>query len=123
VETTVALQDGNRHTGVLVFQDIRLAPARAIRLDARLVLFGADDFSARLYQLENDVAGAFALPALHGRGARAYVMATLGPVAGLTLQGKFAATFLEDAVRQGSGTDAIEGHRARDVTLQVRWQL
>jgi hypothetical protein len=123
VETTVAEQDGARHAGVLAFQDVRLALTRALRIDARLVLFEADDFSARLYQLENDVSGSFTLPALHGRGARVYAMVTAVPVAGLTVQGKFAATFLEDVVRQGSGLDAIEGHRTRDVTLQARWEF
>jgi hypothetical protein len=123
LESTVAVQGDIRHSGVLAFQDIRLALTRTIRLDARLALFEADDFSARLYQLENDVAGAFTLPALHGRGSRAYAMITVGPVAGLTLQGRLAATFLEDIVRQGSGADAVEGHRTRDVTLQVRWQF
>ena len=109
--------------GTLVFHDVRYVVRPGFRVDARVTLFQTDDFESRLYQLEGDVAGAFTLPVLQGRGTRAYVGVTLQPMDHLTLQGRVAATFLEDTRRIGSGPDEIEGSRAGDVSVQVKWSV
>jgi len=123
VEAVRAGAGHESHAGVLFLQDVRWTVISGVRLDARLIVFESDDFSSRLYQLESDVAGAFALPALQGRGSRSYVLLTLTPLARLSVQAKLAATFLEDSVRHGSGPDTVEGHRASEAGLQVRWEL
>jgi hypothetical protein len=107
--------------GLLAFQDVRYQALRAVRFDARLTLFDTDGFDARLYQLENDLTGVFALPVLYGRGARAYVLLTLTPAEGLSIQAKLAATWLENVRRIGSGADTVEGDRVRDLGVQVRY--
>ncbi len=121
VEAARAGDDDTASQGTLVFQDVRYQVRRWLRVDARITLFQTDDFASRLYQLETDVAGAFTLPVLHGRGTRAYVAVTLHPMARLTLQGRLAATFLEDTRNTGSGPDAIDGARVADASVQIRW--
>jgi hypothetical protein len=111
------------HLGSLLFQDIRWTPHPAMRVDARITLFSADDFGARLYQLESDVAGSFTMPALHGTGARSYLSVSAAPFADLTVRGRVGVTYLEDTNRQGSGPDAVPGNRQAEVSMQVRWRF
>ena len=109
--------------GSLVYGDVRWRPLPWLRADARLALFETDGFDARIYVFETDLTGVFSVPALAGRGARAYVLLSAEPAAGVTLQAKLAATWLRDVRRIGSGADRIEGDRVRDVGLQVRVRL
>jgi hypothetical protein len=92
-------------------------------MDARVTLFHAEDFEARLYQLESDVAGSFSMPALQGVGARTYLAVSALPVRSVTLQGRIAVTYLEDAVRQGAGPDLVEGNRLAEFSILLRWRL
>ncbi len=107
--------------GVLFYQDVRWQALGPLRLDARLTLFDTDGFDARVYQFENDLTGVFAIPALSGRGARAYLLATLTPLDGLTVQAKLAATVFEDVARISSGPNTVEGDRVRDLGVQIRY--
>ena len=115
--------DGTVDTGALVYHDVRWQVARPVRLDARLTLFRTDGFDARLYAFENDLTGVFAIPALSGRGARAYVLVTARPLDDLTVQAKLASTWFRDVRRIGSGTSTIEGDRVRDLGVQVRYRF
>ena len=69
---------------------------------------------------ENDLTGVFSVPALAGRGARAYVLVSATPLPAVVVQAKLAATWLRDVRRIGSGADAVEGNRVRDLGVQVR---
>ncbi|HLT46797.1 MAG TPA: helix-hairpin-helix domain-containing protein, partial [Rubricoccaceae bacterium] len=109
--------------GVLVYQDVRWRVFSSFRLDARLTFFDTDGFDARLYQYESDLTYVFALPVLFGRGVRTYVLATVEPVEGLTLQAKYAVTVFEDVTRVSSGHNEIEGNVVRDLGVQLRFRL
>ena len=109
--------------GSLVYQDVRWQATPWLRADARLALFETDGFDARIYVFENDLTGVFSVPALAGRGARAYVLLSAEPVPALVVQAKLAATWLRDVRRIGSGADAVEGNRVRDLGLQVRYRF
>ena len=109
--------------GVLVYQDVRWQALKPLRLDARLTFFDTDGYDARLYQFENDLTYVFSLPVLFGRGVRAYVLAMVEPVDGLTLQVKYAETIFENVTRVSSGHDEIEGNRVRDLGVQLRFRL
>src|SRR5690606_2715660 len=109
--------------GVLVYQDVRWQVFSSLRLDARLTFFDTDGFDARLYQYESDLTYVFALPVLFGRGVRTYVLATVEPVEGLTLQAKYAVTVFEDVTRVSSGHNEIEGNVVRDLGVQLRFRL
>ena len=106
--------------GSLVYQDVRWQAAPWLRLDTRLAVFETDGFDARIFVFENDLTGVFSVPALAGRGARAYVLVSATPLPSVVVQAKLAATWLRDVRRIGSGADAVEGNRVRDVGVQVR---
>jgi len=114
---------GEAALGVLVYQDVRWQALDAVRLDARLTFFDTDGYDARLYQYENDLTYVFSIPVLFGRGVRAYVLATVVPVEGLTLQAKYGVTVFEDVRRVSSGNNEIEGNRVRDLGVQLRFRL
>ena len=109
--------------GSLVYQDVRWQARRWLRADARLTLFDTDGFDARLYAFENDLTGVFSIPALNGRGVRAYVLLSAEPVGRVTVQAKVAATWLRNVTRIGSGTSEVRGNRVSDLGLQVRVRL
>ena len=109
--------------GSLVYQDVRWQAAPWLRLDTRLALFETDGFDARIFVFENDLTGVFSVPALSGRGARAYVLVSATPLPAVVVQAKLAATWLRDVRRIGSGADAVEGNRVREVGVQVRVRL
>ncbi|MDX1420088.1 MAG: helix-hairpin-helix domain-containing protein [Rubricoccaceae bacterium] len=123
VEGSRYVEAGEVNLGVLVYQDVRWQALDALRLDARLTFFDTDGYDARLYQYENDLTYVFSIPVLFGRGVRTYVLATLVPAEGLTLQAKYGVTVFEDVTRVSSGNNEIEGNVVRDLGLQLRVRL
>ena len=113
-------EGGAVQLGSLVYQDVRWQAAPWLRASARLAVFETDGFDARIFVFENDLTGVFSVPALAGRGARAYVLVSAEPRPGWVVQGRLAATWLRDVRRIGSGADAVEGNRVRDLGVQVR---
>lgn len=109
--------------GMLLFQDIRWQVHPAFRIDARLTYFDTDSWGARVYQLENELTGGFTVPALSGRGSRAYILATLRALDRLTLQVKYAQTHLPGAHATGTGLARIDGDRVRDLGVQLLVRL
>ena len=109
--------------GSLVYQDVRWQAARRLRADLRLTLFDTDGYDARLYAFENDLTGVFSIPALAGRGVRAYVLLAAEPLDGLVLQAKLATTWLRNVRRIGSGANEVEGQRVSDLGVQLRYRF
>ena len=110
-------------TGSLVYQDVRWQALRWLRADARLTLFNTDGYASRLYAYENDLTGVFAIPALAGRGVRAYVLLTAKPTEAVTAQLKLATTFLRGVRSVGSGANEVDGSAVRDLGVQVRVRI
>ena len=109
--------------GTLVYQDLRIAPRRrplgaTVSLDLRLTLFDTDGYDARVYAYESDVRYGFSVPALSGRGTRAYVLARAAR-GRLSAEARYAVTRFDDVETVGSGLDTIAGPRSRDVTVQL----
>ena len=115
--------DAPARLGSLVYQDVRWSPLSWLRADARLTLFDTDGYDARLYAYENDLTGVFAVPALSGRGVRAYVLFRAQPAEGVVAQLKLATTWLRNVRGFGSGATAVEGQRLSDLGVQVRVRL
>ena len=64
----------------------------------------------------------FSVPALSGRGTRAYVLARAAR-GRLSAEARYAVTRFDDAETVGSGLDTIAGPRGRDVTVQLLARL
>jgi hypothetical protein len=118
--------EASAETGTVLFQDLRWTPRPWLSLDARLTHFETGGFGARLYQFENDLLGVLTNALLYGRGTRAYAVAGARPggrLAGLDLRVKLAQTRYSDRYSVGSGLEAIEGSRVRDLGVQVRYRF
>lgn len=118
-----ATEAGPRRRGFAAYKDIRWRPARQLQVDGRLMFFEVADFSARIYSYENDLLYSFSAPVLSGRGRRGYVLMSLGPVDGVTLQLKYAFSSYEDVRSVGSGLDTVDGPVRRDIRVQIRWKI
>jgi len=61
--------------GVLLSQSFWWKLARDLTVTASIAFFDTDGYESRVYELEEDVRGAFSLPPLYGEGRRWYVCA------------------------------------------------
>lgn len=114
-------------TGSLLYQDILYTPepvwgSLRVSVNGRIAAFDTEGFDARVYAYESDVRYGFSVPALAGRGTRAYLLlrAYYGRLAA---EARYAVTRYEDVESVGSGQDVIAGTRSRDVKLQLSLRL
>ncbi len=111
-----------RTTGLAIAQDLNFSLGRRVALDTRFALFDTDDFNNRQYMYESDVLYAFSIPALSGRGSRAYAVLRYGINRHLDIWLRAARTLQRDQTTIGSGLEEIQGARRTDVRVQVRWR-
>lgn len=111
-----------RTTGLALAQDLNVNLGRRVALDTRFALFDTDDFDNRQYLYESDVLYAFSIPALSGRGSRAYAMLRYSPTRRIDVWLRAARTLQRDATTIGSGLEEIQGPRRTEVRVQVRWR-
>ena len=114
--------DGELHHGFLLSQDVRWYVSTGTRIDARLAYFDTESFASRVFAYEHDLRYSFSVPALSGQGQRRYLMLTKSIGYGLELQARYAETFMPHRSEMGSGLDAFEGNRLREVSLQLRFR-
>lgn len=121
----VALDLPGRHErGLLLYEDLTCAVTPWLTAEARLVFFDTESYDTRIYEYENDLRGAFANPALYGRGRRWYVLLRSAPAWDiLTLSCKYAVTQREGVRAISSGLTEIAGDLDDRFGLQLdlRW--
>ena len=100
-----------------------MTPGRRLRLSARYALFDTDDYDTRQYVFEQDVLYAFSVPALYGRGTRAYLLAQIQATRHLTLWLRYADTHYRHQNTIGSGLDEIQGNARNEVKAQMRYRF
>jgi len=108
--------------GVLLSQGLRLKPTETLQFDARMAFFDTDGFASRIYAYEHDLLYSFSVPVLFDRGRRSYVLAQYEPTSSLTLEAKYGVTWYPHRETIGSGLNATEGNRSRELRFQLRWQ-
>lgn len=75
VEWTRHRLESGEGRGALFFQEIRCKPmGKPWSFAVRMTIFNTDSYDERIYTYEQDMAGAFSLPAMAGVGNRAYVL-------------------------------------------------
>mgnify|MGYP006278625741 CR=1 FL=1 len=109
--------------GVLLYQGFRFQPLPALHFDARVAFFDTDGFAARLYAYEHDLLYSFSVPVLFGQGQRSYLLVQYEPTSSLTFEAKYGVTWYPHRRTIGSGLNATDGPRVRELRLQVRWQI
>lgn len=123
LEITRTTEADATHTGMLLFQGVRWQLRPWLRLDTRWALFDTDDYAARIYAYEHDLLYTFSVPVFSGRGERQYLLLTLTPRPPLRMEIKYGVSRYRDATTVGSGLDAVDGPRVRELRAQIRWRF
>ncbi len=109
-------QQGGREQGTVFFQELRYKPlGKAYSIAMRWTVFSTGSYESRIYAYEQDVAGAFSLPAYSGRGYRCYLMARIRVKKGLDIWLRY-----NSVVNPGTGEDT---NAAGEAKAQIRWQF
>ena len=115
VRYTVA---GGPGKGILLYQDLRIRPAKGLTVDGRVVVFDTDSYDSRVYEFESELRGTFANPALYGKGVRMYVLGRYRWTL-VEFSAKYSTT-LRPAMRAlGSGGNEIAGDLDNQISVQL----
>jgi hypothetical protein len=83
--------DPSGNCGTLFLEEINYRfRSIPISIWLRYCMFGTDDYESRLYTFENDLLNSFSIPALYGKGYRAYLMTSLRITSKTELRFKYA---------------------------------
>ena len=103
--------------GILVYQDVAFKPLqKSFSMNGRFAFYSTDGYNSRLYAYENDLLYSFSVPALYGKGIRAY----------FNLQQKFGNQFtlwLKFATTHQFASTSVDSSTKSEVKFQVRYQF
>lgn len=88
-------------------------------LAGRYAFFQTDGWESRIYTYENDMLYSYSIPALSGKGIRAYLMLRYRPIQNVNIWLRYSTTFYSDRETIGSGQTQINGNHKSDAGLQV----
>jgi len=107
--------------GVLIYQDVAFKPLqKSFTLNGRFAWFSTDGYNSRLYAFENDLLYSFSVPALYGKGFRAYFNFQQKLGSNFTLWLKCATTH---QFAQNSDETNVDSSTKSEVKLQIRYQF
>jgi hypothetical protein len=106
--------------GFLAYQEISYKLSRQkIKLTVRYTLFDIDDYNARIYTYEDNVSGAFSIPAFQHRGSRYFVLAKYRLSRHYSFAARFARTTWLDQDSSGTGNDRIMLPHRSEILFQL----
>jgi hypothetical protein len=105
--------------GLLLAQAIKWNIWHSFVLQARLAIFDSDSYDSAVYEIEDDVPGAFSNPALFGRGIRWYIIFRCQPFPSVNISVKYSQTVKDGVKSLGSGLDEIKGNTQSMVNIQT----
>ncbi len=114
-----SLQEGNLQPqyGMSIFQDVLYRPVgKAFSFTTRFALFDTRGYDLRFYHYENNLLGAFSLPAYYHSGSRFYFNLRYRPYPGLTIEGRLAQT-----IYTPTGNDTPAGNTKSQLALQLQY--
>jgi hypothetical protein len=110
----------NIQKGYYFSQDISwISNDKKYTLAGRYAFFHTDGWESRIYTYENDILYSYSIPALSGKGIRAYIMLRYHPKQNLYVWFRYATTIYSDRELIGSGPTQINGNQKSDAGLQV----
>ena len=103
--------------GILIYQDVAFKPLqKSFSMNGRFAFYSTDGYNSRLYAYENDLLYSFSVPALYGKGIRAY----------FNLQQKFGNQFtlwLKFATTHQFASTSVDSSTKSEMKFQVRYQF
>jgi hypothetical protein len=115
-------ETGARTYGIALSQDVNFDLGKW-SISNRFSLFDTEDYNNRQYLYEKNVLYAFSIPALYGRGSRAYCLVQYNATRKLDLWFRIARTWQRDRKTTGSGLEEIDGPIRTDAVLQIRYKI
>ena len=108
--------------GYLLYQDARYTmTGKPLSITLRYALFQTDGYDARIYAYEQDVSGAFAIPAYYGKGTRFFILFNYTFNKHLELWLRYSQTCYADKELINAGTlSEIQGNKKSEVKVQVK---
>lgn len=115
--TRVSSTGEKPESGFLMLQEVRWEWGASARFGSRLIVFETDSYASRLYEFEQDVAGAFSSVSVWGSGIRLYMFAEVTPFHSVGLSLKYGQSLFD----QKPGEDLRE--RSGRITVQCDLML
>lgn len=109
--------------GFLIYQDIKMNPARQLLLYLRAAFFKTDSYNSRVYEFESDAAGIITNSSLYGEGMKWYLLAKYRFEFGLALSIKYSELYKPKERTIGNGYNEINGSLDNTLYLQVDLEL
>ena len=107
-------------SGILFYQEARYKPmGKPYSIAARWSVFKTTGYESRIYSYEQDMAGAFSLPAYSGEGSRWYLLIRYRLMKGVDGWVRYAVTMYR---KSDAGLSEIVPP-SREVKVQIRWQF
>jgi len=107
--------------GILICQDmVFMPPEKKFSMNGRLAYFHTDGYNSRLYAYENDVLYSFSIPALYGKGIRAYLNFQKSFNNRFTFWLKYASTH---KFAQSDGEEGVDSSSKSEIKVQLRYQF
>jgi len=117
--TTFTVQDGPRNNGFIAYQEAAIKPLSfPVTATVRYAVYDTDNFDTRVFAFETDLFSAISIPALSGRGSRAYLNLSWRVNKWLRLEGRAERTNQLQAVT----TSGVTGKRLFwKLQMRIRW--
>ena len=119
------VDDGKTQKGFLIYQDITYNKLGSkFSASMRYALFQTDSYDARLYAYENDMPGAYSIPAYYDRGSRFYLLLDYNVTRRIEVWLRYAQTVYDNkkVISEGSLTE-IRGNTKSEIKAQVRFKF
>jgi len=115
------MEDMSPDEGYAIMQDVSFNPMEfPLSFNLRYALFETETYNSRIYTYENDIPGAFSIPAYYYSGQRAYLMVQWHIRKGVDLWARIAQTVYANRDVISSGLEEIDGPKKTDIKLQFR---
>jgi len=111
--------------GYLIYQDIiynKLGKPFSVTL--RYAIFETDNYDSRIYAYENDMVGAYSIPAHYYKGSRFYIMLNYNITRKIEIWLRYSQTYYsnKNIISEGALTE-INGNTKSEIKAQVRFKF
>ena len=87
-------------------------------------LFQTDSYNAKVYAYENDVPGAYSIPAYYYRGSRFYLMLDYNITRKIEIWLRYSQTYYNNQnVISAGGLTEIDGNTKSEIKAQIRFKF
>lgn len=110
--------------GFLMFHEIKYGKiGKKWSLLGRFTIFDTEGYQSRIYTYEQDLLGAYSIPAFSGKGSKVIAVFRIKLNRNLTISAKVGHLVYDDRKSVSSGLDEIEGQYKSEVSAQMEFKF